>query len=257
VDGTRDLTLPDNVRVYFLAGAQHIPGPFPPIRASSPAANANAGPQMRLDGQELSNPVPQHHIARALLRALHAWVRHDVAPPPSRYPRLGDNTLVPVAQVAFPALAGVADPRRIVGPARVINGKRTPLPYLVPQVDRDGNDLAGIHDPEAAVPLATTTGWNFRRDAIGNPRDIYQTLGSYIPLAVTRAAREAAGDPRPAIEERYRNREDYLERVRASAADLIRQRFMLAEDLDRVVARAARHWDFATGHSRGVRAEGR
>ena len=250
VDGTRDLALPDNVRVYFLAGAQHIPGPFPPMRAPSAAASAN--PQMRLDGQELSNPVPHQNIARGLLRALHDWVQHDTDPPPSRYPRLGDGTLVPITKVAFPVLPGVADPRRIVGPARVINRRVTPLPHLVPQVDADGNDLAGIRDPEVAVPLATTTGWNFRREAIGNPGDVYQTLGSYIPFAVTRAARQAAGDPRPSIEERYRSREDYVERVRTSATDLIRQRLMLAEDLDRVLARASRHWEFATGQSRVI-----
>ena len=164
---------------------------------------------------------------------------------------------MPIAEVAFPALPGVADPRRIVGPARVINGRVTPLPHLVPQVDGDGNDLAGIHDPEAAVPLATTTGWNFRREAIGNPRDVYQTLGSYIPFAVTRAARQATGDPRPSIEERYRSREDYLESVRAAATALIRQRLMLPEDVDRVLARATRHWHFATGRQLGADGEAR
>jgi hypothetical protein len=255
VDGRRDLALPENVRVYFLAGAQHGPGPFPPIRPLSPSAGVNA--RARLDGQELSNPVPHSNVMRALLRALHDWVRLETAPPSSRYPRLGDKTLVPIAEVKFPALPRVADPRRIVGPARVINGRVTPLPHLVPQVDDDGNDLAGIHDPEAAVPLATTTGWNFRREAIGNPGDIYQTLGSYIPFAATRAARHATGDPRPSIEERYRNREDYLERVRASATELIRQRLMLEEDLDRALARASRHWDYATGQPRVVSGEER
>ena len=48
---------------------------------------------------------------------------------------------------------------------------RAVLPFLVPQVDDDGNDIAGIHDPEAAVPLATTTGWNFRREA-GRPKSL-------------------------------------------------------------------------------------
>ena len=38
----------------------------------------------------------------------------------------------------------------------------------------------------------------------------------------------------------------YLERVRSAAKDLIRRRYMLEEDLDRVVERAGRHWDFAT-----------
>ena len=105
--------------------------------------------------------------------------------------------------------------------------------------------------------MAPTTGWNFRREAVGNPGEIYQTLGSYIPFAVTRAARQAAGDPRPSIEERYRNREDYLERVRASATQLIRQRFMLAEDLDGALERARRHWEFATGEERRANEEAR
>ena len=120
-----------------------------------------------------------------------------------------------------------------------------PLPHLVPQVDRDGNDIAGVHDPEAAVPLATTTGWNFRAERVGNPGEIYQTLGSYIPFARTRAEREAAGDPRPSLEERYRGQADYLDRVRSAAVSLVKQRLMLEEDLDSVLARARVHWDFA------------
>jgi hypothetical protein len=159
-----------------------------------------------------------------------------------------------VQDVRFPALAGVADPRRIVGPGRLlkglvdglVEGKMVPLPFLVPQVDRDGNDIAGLHDPEAAVPLATTTGWNFRRESVGNPSDIYQALGSYIPFATTRAARETAGDPRLSIEERYRGLDDYVGRIRLAAIDLIRGRYMLREDLDEVLARAKSHWSFAT-----------
>jgi hypothetical protein len=146
---------------------------------------------------------------------------------------------------AFPALPGVADPRRIVGPARRIGGKVLPLPHQVPQVDADGNDLAGIHDPEVAVPLATTTAWNFRRESVGNPGDIFQLLGSYIPFPRTRGEREASGDPRLSIEERYRDVDDYLARVRAAAVELIRQRYMLEEDLDNVLARAQAHWDYA------------
>lgn len=59
------------------------------------------------------------------------------------------------------------------------------MPFLVPQVDVDGNELAGIRVPEVTVPLATTTGWNFRTEAVGNPGDIYSLLGSYIPFAAT------------------------------------------------------------------------
>ena len=34
------------------------------------------------------------------------------------------------------------------------------FPILVPQVDNDGNELAGVKMPEISVPLATYTGWN-------------------------------------------------------------------------------------------------
>jgi alpha/beta hydrolase family protein len=218
--------------------------PFPPVRTPPADTNVESRARARFDGQELSNPTPQRNVMRALLRALHGWVE-GVAPPPNQYPRLSDHTLVPIAQVAFPALPGVADPRRIVGPARLIEGRLTPLPHLVAQVDRDGNDIASIHDPEVAVPLATTTGWNFRREQVGNPADIYQTLGAYIPFAVTRADREAKGDPRRSIEERYRGVDDYLQRIRAATMDLIRQRYLLAEDTEAIIERARKHWLFA------------
>ena len=218
VDGTRDLALPDNVRLYLLAGTQHGSGPFPPPRSLPPDAPPLAARNMA--GQQMSNPTPQDNVMRALLRALHEWVADGTPPPPSRYPRIDDGTLVRIQDVKFPALPGVADPRRIVGPARRIGGKVVPLPHLVPQVDADGNDIAGIHDPEVAVPLATTTGWNFRRESVGNPGDILQLLGSYIPFPRTREEREASGDPRLSIEERYGGVDDYLARV-APRAELI------------------------------------
>jgi hypothetical protein len=119
------------------------------------------------------------------------------------------------------------------------------LPFLVPQVDADGNDVAGIRVPEQAVPLATTTGWNFRAARIGNPNTIVALTGSYIPFARTRAEREATGDPRRSIEERYPSKASYLARIRAVAVDLVKSGFMLEEDLEFSVQRAARHWDWA------------
>ena len=244
VDGKRDLTLPDNVRIYLLAGTQHGVGAFPPLRTSPTSSAGDAG-AARSGGQQLTNPTPQANVSRALLRAWHQWAVEGTPPPPSRYPRLSDRTLVPVADVQFPSLPGVSDPRRIQGPARIIGGKVVALPHLVPQVDRDGNELGGIRDPEAAVPLATTTGWNFRDPSVGNPGDIYQLLGSYIPFAPTKAARQANGDPRSSIEERYRGVDDYLQRIRSATMDLIRQRLLLAEDADAIIERAKSHWNFA------------
>lgn len=244
-DGTRDLALPDNVRMYLLAGTQHGPASFPPLRTPR-ASDLGAA---RSGGVELPNPTPQNNIMRGLLQAWHEWASKDAPPPPSQYPRLGDGTLVHIADVRFPALKGVADPRRIAGPGRLIGGKVVWLPHLVPQVDRDGNDIAGIRDPEVAAPLATTTGWNFRDPSVGNPDDIYQLVGSYLPFAPTKSARLANGDPRASLEERYRSEDDYLQRIRRSARDLVRRRFLLAQDLDSIVDRARSHWAFATGRT--------
>ena len=231
IDGKKDAKLPDNVRIYLLSGTQHGEAAFPP-RASN--------------GQELNNPTPQANIMRALLRGLHRWVVSGIRPPESRYPRLSGGTLVPVTEVRFPGIPGVSDPRRITGPARVIAGKITPLPFLVPQVDADGNELAGIRAPEVTVPLATTTGWNFRAEAVGNSGNIYSLLGSYIPFAATRAEREARRDPRSSLEERYANREEYLNRIRAAATKLVQDGLLVSEDMENVMDRASAHWQYAT-----------
>ena len=112
--------------------------------------------------------------------------------------------------VRFPAIRGLGDPRTIERPAISVGTRRGRFPLLVPQVDADGNELAGIRVPEVAVPLATTTGWNFRAERVGNPRDIYALAGSYLPFAKTRADREKSSDGRRAIDERYRSKEDYI-----------------------------------------------
>jgi hypothetical protein len=120
-----------------------------------------------------------------------------------------------------------------------------PLPFLVPQVDQDGNELAGIRDPEVAVPLATFTGWNFRDARIGNPEDLSQILGSYIPFPRSRDDGRQRHDPRRSIAERYRSIDDYMSRITKATDDLIRRRFLLPEDRDPVLTRAKAHWLFA------------
>ncbi|MGC4082268.1 MAG: alpha/beta hydrolase domain-containing protein [Vicinamibacterales bacterium] len=90
---------------------------------------------------------------RALMDAMKRWLHDGTAPPPSRYPRLADGTLVPAARVAFPAIPGVQSPRTIEQHHR--DGQL--VPFLVPQVDADGNEVAGVRTPESLVPLATYT----------------------------------------------------------------------------------------------------
>jgi len=238
-DGARDIELPDNTRSYLFAGTQHGPSAFPPAFGA---------------GQQRSNPMDYWWIHRALLVALDDWVRHGVAPPDSQVPRLANGTLVGAAHVAFPATPAVQSPRALDAAARVPNlflaggaGAGAALPLLVPQVDADGNERAGIALPELAVPLATYTGWNFRSRATGGTHLLASLLGSYVPFARTRAERDASGDPRPSIEERYPSREHFLSLNRDAAAHLVRRRFLLQDDVEAVVQRAAAHWNLLMG----------
>jgi hypothetical protein len=51
-----------------------------------------------------------------------------------------------------------------------------------------------------------------------------------IPFARTRTERDAAGDPRSSLEERYGSRENYIARVEAAAAALVTDRLLLRAD---------------------------
>ena len=236
-DGKADLTPPENVRVYFIAGTQHSPARFP--------ADVT-------NGQQIDNPMDYWWTMRALLLAMHKWVKEGAAPPPSRYPRLMDASLVPAAAVAFPPLPGVASPRQLIAgmtmpnafhPPPTATPTNWPMPLLVPQVDEDGNERAGIRLPEVAVPLATYTGWNFRKPEIGATNELVSLLGSSIPFAPTRAAREAAKDPRRSIEERYKSQEDYLAKVEQAADALVKAGYLLVDDEPRILQRAGDQWD--------------
>jgi len=190
---------------------------------------------------------------RALFVAMDKWVREGVAPPASAVPRLANGTLVKAADVAFPGIPGVQSPRTLTAGSRAANpflaggaGGGAPLPLLVPQVDADGNERAGIRLPEVAVPLATYTGWNFRNASTGGTHQLVPLLGSYIPLARSRAEREARHDPRRSVEERYASRQQYLDAIDKAASALVKGGYLLAEDVPSVVKRATEHWEMAT-----------
>jgi hypothetical protein len=63
-------------------------------------------------------------------------------------------------------------------------------------------------------------------------------LGQFIPFANTKAERLAVSDPRLSIEERYASQGDYVRAVQEAAGALVRQRFLLIEDYDRMVETA-------------------
>jgi Alpha/beta hydrolase domain len=121
-----------------------------------------------------------------------------------------------------------------------------PFPALVSAIDRDGNETAGIRSPDLTVPLGTHTGWNPRHPQIGSPGQLTNLIGATVPFAATRQAREARGDPRPSIAERYAGKQAYLDQVRQAAQQLIADGYLLGEDLDLVVDLAAQRFDCFT-----------
>src|SRR5262249_19063783 len=216
--------VPDNVRIYLIAGTQHVPGGYLPSQ----------GP-----GEQKPNGNEYIWAQRALLVAMDRWVRDGVAPPPSAHPRLADKTLVPRDKIDFPAIPGMRSPLTIPAGYRAdLEGPHIALPLLVPQVDRDGNELSGIRLPNVAVPLATYTGWNFRNPSIGQPGELLPLTGSYIPFSLTKAARAETRGPRLSIAERYRNRTQYRLLVTDAATRLVQGGYLLNEDVDRVLERA-------------------
>jgi hypothetical protein len=248
--GTRDAELPPATRIYMIASAPHGPGPFPP------ASNRGGG----MVGRAALNPLNYSPAVRALLRALDRWVVEDVAPPPSAYPRIADGTLTAPDHAGWPAIPGFQLPREPLRAFHLDFGPEWPKgivgfeppkvgrPFVVrvPAVDADGNGRAGIRLPDIAVPLATHAGWNYRDASIGAPDRLAGEIGSYIPFARTRAERQQAGDPRLSIEERYRNRDEYVGRYAAATIDLVARGYVLAEDVADLIKHAAEHYDWAT-----------
>ena len=125
-----------------------------------------------------------------------------------------------------------------------------PFVVSVPAVDADGNVRAGIRLPDIAVPLATQAGWNYRDASIGAPDRLAGEIGSYIPFARTKADRDRAGDPRLSIEERYRDRDEYVGKFAASALDLVERGYLLSDDVADLLKHAAEHYDWATKNQR-------
>jgi hypothetical protein len=114
---------------------------------------------------------------------------------------------------------------------------------MVPQVDADGNEVAGIHLPHVAVPLGTYTGWNRRAPATGAPDTAADMLGSFLPFARTQAERSKSGDTRLAVAERYASKQAYLERVDETIANLVKNRYVLRQDAPGLHEEAAARWN--------------
>jgi hypothetical protein len=251
VEGTRDVAPALGGRVYLFAGTQHTPGALPPL---------DADPNTGARGVHVFNVVDYAPLLRAALVNLDRWVSEGVEPPPSAVPRIAEGTAVPGERAleALGTMPGIRVPERLARPARLdfgtalARGVATELPpkigaphvTYVSAVDGDGNEVAGIRPVELAVPLATFTGWNPRHPDQGAPGDLMPMMGSTLPFPSTPDARVRTGDPRLSIAERHASRDAYLAAVRQAAEALVATRHALAEDVEGMVERAGRLWDW-------------
>lgn len=239
-----DLAQPEGVRVYFWSSSQHF-------------ADPQMGAPTRGVCQQPANVVSTSMLFRALLDAMDAWASRGEAPPPSRIPLRADGTLVTgeTWRAQFPAIPGVALPRgpntlplldfgeRFAAgildtePPRVVDAAG--YSTLVPAVDADGNDVAGVRAPMVQAPLATCTGWSLRARGFGHGA-MYSFNGSTIAFPDSEAERRMTGDPRPSVEQRYGTQQGYVRAIEAAARALVADGLMLEEDVARCVAAAAR-----------------
>lgn len=227
--GTHDLDIPTSVRLYLAAGTQH-------------GGRAGMTPVYGT-GVHRRNPHNPTPLLRALLVALDQWVSAGIEPPASRVPTLAKKTLTTVESLCFPVIPGTFVPRQM---NRIVTRKDWIHPHadaayhaLVPQVDADGNELAGVRLPDIAAPIATYTGWNLYK-APYPEGELCDREGSYLPFATTAAERQSQGDPRPSLAERYSTQDAYVQRVCEVVRELVAARLLLPEDATRFVDAAAR-----------------
>ncbi len=232
--GKMDIKTPENVRIYLFSGTQHTP---------TESADQISGFQ-----QNLNSYYP---YLRALLVALEKWVMEGKEPPGSSYPTIAGKTLVAPDKesIGWPEIPGVTfngmvnelplldygpqyDSRNVTGiltqePPAAISGQV--YKTLVPRVDEDGNEIAGIRGINIRVPLGTYTGWSLRREGYGKG-DLSSLNGMFIPFNDTRKDRSDAGDPRRSLKERYGSHEKYYQAVKKAADELVAEGFLLPED---------------------------
>ncbi len=247
-DGQRDVSPYPTERIYHLASAQHFLAPFPPAK---PLPRT---PVLAHRG----NPLEIKVNYRALLVQLIYWVKANRPPPESAFPAVSNQTLVRPGRVRFPRIPGVRFPRVIHTAYRTDYGPRwprgivdiqpprlgTPYPTLVSQVDRLGNESAGVRNIELRVPLATYTPWTLRFDAPAAKTELADFWGNWIPLPRTRKEKRKKRDPRPSLEQLYTGKADFLKKVGHAADQLINEGFLLTRDRQYVIDRSSQYWDW-------------
>lgn len=238
-----DLPIPDGVRIYVWSSTQH--GSDPNLQAPQTSA-----------GVEYLNIAQTSMLFRAMLDRMDAWAKTGAAPAPSCLPTRADGTLVDYETWwgQYPAIPNSPIPQEpnqlphldfgpdakagilTKEPPEVLNERAYTI--LVPAVDADGNETAGVRAPMIQAPLGTYNGWNVRKRGHGGGA-LHEFSGGYIPFPETPEVQAATGDPRQSITARYGDKAGYIAAIEAAAKRLVADGYMLEEDIERVKARAA------------------
>ena len=258
--GQVDIEIDKNSRVYHFAGTQHGAGSLP--QSHDPA-------QEDALGLYPYNVVDYSPLLRAAFVNLEKWITEGVAPPPSKHPRIKDKTAVTRDAVlaTFDQFPDQVTPARSklwvirtidlgnhceIGVGSYPPREGESYNCLVSAVDEDGNEVAGIHLPDISRPIASHSGWNVRDPGTGSPDQQVPMLGFSRWFANTKADRYALGDPRLSINERYQNRDNYADLVRADAEKLVSDGYLLESDVEIVVCNAMERYNaVARKHAAG------
>ena len=199
-DGTRDVEPAPTSRIYALVGHGHIGGPFPP--------------QKPKNAQSLQNPLNYWPLTHALMDAMDAWVKKNTEPPPSRYPRIADGTLV---RATTPFAYQPYKPDQV-----------STYTALVPATDANGNELGGVRMPFLTTPVATFRSWNLRDPAVGFPRYRASFVGSIVPFP----------------KDQLPPRDTYLGRFTRDTLRLVEERYLVEEDVYELLQQAGELYDW-------------
>jgi Alpha/beta hydrolase domain len=252
-DAKSDIPLPANVRRYYFPSVTHggsFVGGFQTKGETSPYSAQGCV----LGG----NPNPSRESTRVALHALVNWVKADKEPPASRYPTLASGELVAptAAAMGWPDIPGAPKPDGKLYAfhdydfgrgydAKTVSGApklqppriRRTLPSRVPRVNADGNETSGVPSVQLQVPLGTYTGFNELAAGYGKGGNCV-FFGGFIPFAKTKAERDAKGDPRLSLEERYGDHAGFVAKVRQAVAKQQAEGWLLPDDAARLLKEA-------------------
>jgi hypothetical protein len=125
------------------------------------------------------------------------------------------------------------------------------LPVYAAKVNADGNEVVdGLPTVLGEAPLGTYVGWNLATtgwygpnasNGAGSVGQVFAGAGNsggYYPFWDTKANRQAIGDPRLSLEERYGTHAGYVCVVTAAVNRAQQRRFLLPSDAQTLISQA-------------------